>query len=211
MAAVRNLCSRVVEIEAGNVVTDGPPDETVGAYIANELATGGAVLNLPRPLGNPDELVITAVRVADEDGRTEGPFHSSRPVGVEIDIDVARQNAAYQVGFDLLSPDGHVLRSWHTDGPPDGWPSIRTGSSTLRCVLPAGLLNEGRYAVAPRADVYKSHWIANGDDAIWFEVVKDHLESPFAWVSNPGVLAPLLDWHVRAGPTSPVAQVQDER
>ncbi|MBN2404402.1 MAG: hypothetical protein JXE06_02345, partial [Coriobacteriia bacterium] len=62
-----------------------------------------------------------------------------------------------------------------------------------------------------RADVYKSHWIVSGDDAIWFEVVKDHLESPFALVSNPGVLAPLLDWHVRGGTASPIGQTQDGR
>ena len=48
------------------------------------------------------------------------------------------------------------------------------------------MLNEGSYAVAPRADVYRNHWIVNGDEAIWFDVLKDHLESPFAWVTNPG-------------------------
>ena len=201
LAAVRSLCTRVVEIEGGRVVADGSSDETVNGYIADQLASGGAVLHLPRPLGKPDELLITAVRVVDEEGRTVGPFHSSRPVGVEIDVDVARENAAYQVGFDLLSGDGHVLRSWHTDGPPDDWPPIRTGRSTLRCVLPAGLLNEGRYAVAPRADVYKSYFIVNGDEAVWFDVVKDHLESPFSWVRNPGPLAPLLDWSVTDGTT----------
>ena len=199
MVAVRGLCSRVVEIQAGHVVADGPPDETVNSYITNQSATGGAVLHLPRPLGKPEELVITAVRVVDDDGRTEGPFHSSRPVGVEMDIDVARANEGYQVGFDLLSPDGHVLRSWHTDGHPDNWPPIGTGRSTLRCVIPAGLLNQGRYAVAPRADVYRTYWIVNGDDAIWFEVVKDHLDSPFSLTANPGTLAPLLDWSVAEG------------
>ncbi len=72
MAAVRGLCTRVVEIEAGHAVADGPPDETVGAYIASQVESGGAVLHLPRPLGKPDELVITAVRVVGEDGKTRG-------------------------------------------------------------------------------------------------------------------------------------------
>jgi lipopolysaccharide transport system ATP-binding protein len=197
LAAVRNLCTRVVEIEGGRLVADGPADDVVRGYITRELASEGAVLHLARPLGKPDELLVTAVRVVDEDGGTEGPFHSSRSLTVEIDVDVARENAAYQVGFDLLSGDGVVLRSWHTDGPPDDWPPIATGRSTLRCALPVGLLNEGRFGVAPRADVYKSHFIVNGDDAIWFDVVKDHLESPFSWVSNPGVMAPLLDWGVQ--------------
>ena len=200
MAAVRSLCTRCVEIHKGRLVADGDPEEVVNGYIAKQLTTG-AVLDLARPLGKPDELLITALRVQDDRGSTTGPFHSSAPIMVEIDLQVARENAAYQVGFDLLSSEGHILRSWHTDGPPDDWPPIRSGRSTLRCVLPAGLLNEGRYAVAPRADVYKSHWIVNGDDAIWFDVIKDHLESPFSWVLNPGPLSPLLDWRVAEGPT----------
>jgi hypothetical protein len=56
--------------------------------------------------------------------------------------------------------------------------------------------------VAPRADVYRSHWIVNGDEAIWFDVVKDHLESPFTWNTNPGPLAPLLEWEAVAGSAS---------
>ncbi len=194
MGAVRGLCSRVVEIEEGHLVADGPADEIVNNYVAKQLAGSGSVLDLPRPLGDPDELLITAVRVLDDEGETHGPFRSSRPIIIEIDVDVARANAAYQVGFDLLSGGGLVLRSWHTDGPPDEWPQLTVGRNTLRSVIPSGMLNEGSYAVAPRADVYRSHWIVNGDEAIWFEVVKDHLESPFSWVRNPGPLAPLLDW-----------------
>ena len=193
MNAVRGLCTRAVQIEGGRLVADGPADEVVRDYIAQQ--TGSAsVLHLPRSLGKKDELLITAVRVLDEAGNTAGPFYSSRPVIVEIDVDVTRTNGAYQVGFDLLAGGGPALRTWHTDGPPDDWPELKPGHNTLRCVIPAGMLNAGSYAVAPRADVFRSHWIVNGDEAIWFEVVKDHLESPFSWVRNPGPVAPLLDW-----------------
>jgi len=199
MGAVRGLCSRVVEIEEGHLVADGPADEIVNKYVAKQLAGSGSVLHLPRPLGTSDELLITAARVLDQEGNTQGPFHSSQPIMVEIDVDIASPNAAYQVGFDLLSGGGLVLRTWHTDGPPDDWPELTLGKNTLRSVIPAGMLNEGSYAVAPRADAYRSHWIVNGDEAIWFEVVKDHLESPFSWVRNPGPLAPLLDWQATSG------------
>ncbi len=77
MGAVRGLCERVVEIEDGHPVADGPADEIVNQYIAKQLQTG-AVLELPRPLGKSEELFITAVRVLDEEGKSQGPFHSSR-------------------------------------------------------------------------------------------------------------------------------------
>jgi lipopolysaccharide transport system ATP-binding protein len=193
MNAVRGLCTRAVQIEGGRLVADGPADEIVHDYIAQQTSSA-AVLELPRALGKEDELLITAVRVLDDAGRAAGPFHTSHPIIVEIDVDVSRTNSSYQVGFDLLAGGGPALRSWHTDGPPDDWPALAVGRNTLRCVIPAGMLNAGGYAVAPRADVFRSHWLVNGDEAIWFEVVKDHLESPFSWVRNPGPVAPLLEW-----------------
>jgi lipopolysaccharide transport system ATP-binding protein len=204
MGAVRGLCTRVIEIEGGHPVADGPAEEVVNNYVARQLATSGSVLDLPRPLGKRDELLVTAVRVLDDKGEAKGPFHSSRPLTVEIDVDIALSNAAYQVGFDLLSGDGLVFRTYHMDGPPDDWPQLKLGHNTLRSVVPAGLLNEGSYAVAPRAGVYRRYWIVNGDEAVWFDVVKDHFESPYSWIKHPGPVAPLLDWSVAEGDASDV-------
>ena len=199
MGAVRRLCSRVVEIEEGHPVADGPADEIVDQYIARQLQTGGSILHLPRPLGKPDELLITAVRVLNDEGNAVGPFHSSRPITIEIDVDISRTNASYQVGFDLLSGDGLLFRTWNTDLPLDEWHSFGVGHSTLRCSVPGSMLNEGSYAVAPRAAVYRRYWIVNGDEAVWFDVVKDHFESPFALLRHPGPVAPLLNWHAVDG------------
>ncbi|HUK77393.1 MAG TPA: ABC transporter ATP-binding protein, partial [Thermoleophilia bacterium] len=89
MGAVRGLCTRVVEIEGGQLVADGPPGEIVNKYIAKQLAGSGAVLDLPRPLGIPEELLITAVRVLDDEGHAVAPFHSNSPMFIEIDLEVA--------------------------------------------------------------------------------------------------------------------------
>ena len=194
MNAVRGLCSRAVQIDGGRLVADGHTDDVVGRYIAEQTSGSTSSMDLRRPLGNDSELSITAVRVIDAKGHRGGPFHSSDALTVEIDVEVFRTNEGYQVGFDLMAAGGQVFRTWHTDGSPDDWPPLVAGHNLLRCTIPAGMLNEGSYAVTPRADVHRSHWIVHGDDAIWFEVIKDHSASPFFWIRSPGAIAPVLAW-----------------
>ena len=194
MNAVRSLCTRAIQIDGGRVVADGNTDDVVGGYVAQQTSGTSSAMDLRRPLGNDSELRIVAVRVLDPEGRQGGPFHSSRSLTVEIEVEVYRANEGYQVGFDLLAAGGQVFRTWHTDASPQDWPPLVVGRNLLRCTMPAGMLNEGSYAVAPRADVHRSHWIIHGDDAIWFEVIKDHSDSPFFWIRSPGAIAPVLEW-----------------
>jgi lipopolysaccharide transport system ATP-binding protein len=194
MNAVRGLCTRAVQIDGGRLVADGPTEEIVNNYIVEQTKGDQSALDLRRPLGNDEELRIVALRVLDDVGRQGGPYQSSRPLTVELDVDVFRANEGYQVGFDLLAAGGQVFRTWHTDVTPNEWPPLVVGRNLLRCTVPAGMLNEGSYAVVPRADVHRSHWIVNGDEAVWFEVIKDHSDSPFFWIRSPGAIAPVLPW-----------------
>jgi lipopolysaccharide transport system ATP-binding protein len=194
MNAIRGLCTRCLQIDGGRVVADGRTNDVVREYILQQTSASATSLDLARPIGKEGELLITGLRVLDPRGAAGGPFHSREELIVEIDVEVFRANEGYQVGFDLVSANGLAFRTWHTDGDPEGWPLLPVGSSTLRCAVPAGVLNEGSYGVIPKADVYRSHWIVNGDDSVWFEVIKDHSESPFFWVRSPGPVAPVLEW-----------------
>ena len=194
MNAIRGLCTRCIQIDGGRAVADGHTEDIVRDYILEQTSDSAARLDLARPIGNDDELLITGLRVLDPRGVAGGPFHSREALRVEIDVDVFRANEGYQVGFDLVSANGLAFRTWHTDGDPQRWPGLPIGRSTLRCTIPPGVLNEGSYGVVPKADVYRSHWIVNSDDSVWFEVIKDHSESPYFWVRSPGPVAPVLDW-----------------
>ncbi|HET6496188.1 MAG TPA: polysaccharide ABC transporter ATP-binding protein [Thermoleophilia bacterium] len=209
MNAVRGLCTRCVQIDGGRLVADGPTEDVVRNYIVEQTTDSATRLDLARPIGKDDELLITGLHVLDPRGKAGGPFHSKEELTVEIDVRILRANEGFQVGFDLVSANGLAFRSWHTDGDPEGWPRLPVGESTLRCTIPAGVLNEGSYGVIPKADVYRSHWIVNGDDSVWFEVIKDHSESPFFWTRNPGPIAPVLEWTSLTGEPATKAALVD--
>ena len=73
-------------------------------------------------------------------------------------------------------------------------PRLRVGRNRLLCDLPPNLLNEGRFAVAPRAQLRGTKWIITGERTLPFDVVRDHTESPYGWRQEPGCIAPVLNW-----------------
>ena len=62
------------------------------------------------------------------------------------------------------------------------------------CTMPAGLLNDGLYLVAPRVAIHGVRWIAHDDVAISFEVHRDAGDSPYAMGNRSGAVAPILPW-----------------
>ena len=200
MQAVLGLCSRGVEIEAGRVKFEGSAADTVEHYIAGQSAAPALFQSDGSPLGSEEDVQLLSVRVASASGSTEGPFRSSEPLDVLMDVDVHRLDEALCIGFDLVSNFGTVLRSYHTTGPAHAWPQLALGRNRLRCRIPARLLNDGRFMVVPRVSLHCIRWVVNSDagsdahGAVAFDVVRDHSESPYGWVRQPGAIALDLAW-----------------
>jgi lipopolysaccharide transport system ATP-binding protein len=199
MNAIRGLCSRTIEIRGGALVADGATEDVVRQYIVDQTSGDAATGELDCRLGNDQELQITRVRLLDPNGEQGGPFRSSSPITVELEVEIFRLDDAYQLGFDLFADGGLIFRAWQTNPPPDRWPALKLGRNILRCDIPPGLLNEGNYSVQPRAAAYRRHWIVKTDDALWFEVIKDHSDSPFFWIRHDGPIAPVLEWRAVSG------------
>ena len=94
--AVEALCDRVLLMQRGEVIADGPPGEVIGQYKA--LATKGTASPFPgigpvrewRELDGPGDRVVRLrrVRVCGEDGATISAVDIRHPVGIEIRYDV---------------------------------------------------------------------------------------------------------------------------
>jgi len=195
MQAITSLCDRAIQIEAGQVVNSGSADVIVAEYLAQQADTGASA-NWDSGKGPGDEEArLVSVQVLD-DANAIAPFVSTNaPFHVRMEIDLARVQQALTIGFDLTASDGAVvMRSYHTDGPPDRWPQLHAGRNSLVCTIPAGLLNDGQYFVMPRVSIYCVRWIVRADSVVSFEVHRDPGLSPYAIGSRPGAIAPTLEW-----------------
>ncbi len=205
MSAVKTLCTRALLIHRGELVRDGSPGEVV-----NEYLTGEASELRPEKvwdgqgLGN-SEVRLVGLRVRDPSGRLSSWHRSSQPIQIELEFDLASLHSAFCIGFDLINREGlTVFRSLQNDRGEEDWPPLRAGRNRLLCTIPPGVLNGGRYFIAPKAGFHAISTVVDGDAEIGFEVERDHSRSPF-WTVDcpakfPGVIAPCLAWRSTGEP-----------
>ena len=194
MQAIRSLCTRVVELQQGKVVDSGAPSEVVDRYLRLQGgATGVLELEGDARLGD-GEVLLAAVRILGPDRRPTPVVISSEPFTVQMDVDLESVPFGLTIGFDLALSDTTVaFRSYQTDSDPAQWPELKPGRNRLDCLIPANLLNAGRYTVQPRISSDRQRWIVRKGN-VSFDVQRDPGASIHALASKPGALAPVLSW-----------------
>ncbi len=199
MQAVRRLCRRAILLDRGHLLEDGGVEAVVHRYLASVDSPHQGRRRWADPEQRPgSELCrIVEARVTDEAGSPAATFLSSQPVVVALEFDLARTDPAFSAAFDLTAVDGAVVfRSAHTDVSEADRPRLVPGRNAVRCTIPPGLLNSGRYAINLRVSLHMNRWIAYEDSVLSFDVVADHGESLFLNAQGrPGVVAPILSWH----------------
>jgi lipopolysaccharide transport system ATP-binding protein len=199
MAAVTRLCERVMLLERGCVVRDGPAHEVVNEYLgANWKIT--AEQEWPEIATAPgDEFArLLRVRVRDEAGATTSSVNIRQPVGVELVYEVLETGNAITPKIDLYNEEGvHVFSAHDVEG---DWEQPRApGRYASTAWLPGNYLAEGNMLVHASLVSYRPATVihAHVPQAITFQVIdrQERGSARGAYVGPiPGVVRPLLAW-----------------
>jgi lipopolysaccharide transport system ATP-binding protein len=196
MQAIRRLCDRAILLDRGHLISDGDAESIAGEYLASVGGLEGALRRWDDPAEQPGDNACRLVEIAvvDEHGEPAATVFSSKPSYVTIAFDLDTVHPAFNVGFELTTPDGVVVfNTFFRDGA--STPQLAAGRNVLRCPMPRALLNTGRYLVNLRISLHNVRWIVNEDAVIQFDVLADHGESLFLHsTTRGGVIAPALEW-----------------
>lgn len=211
MQAVTRLCGRVILLDGGSVVEDGPASQVVTRYLTS--GEGGTKLRKwdERSRAPGSEVVrLCAVRVCSEDGQATDSVDIRKSVGVEIEYDVLKSGYMFHPVFDVRNSDGVLLfaaqdtdATWRRRSRPKGR-YVSTGW------IPGDLLNEGAmfvgvaiWTLAPE----RCH--CHERDAVTFHVIEtpDENSARGGWpYAVPGVMRPLCKWDTQYNGESEVGQ-----
>ena len=200
MPAITRLCQRVILLDGGSVLRDGPAAQVVSEYLKTGLGTTAAREWAPesrRPGGQVAGLL--AVRVRDENGVITDVVDIRRPARIEMDYDVRTPDYVLMPHFEFNNEEGVTAFSAHDVDPEWRRRPRPIGRYRSTAWIPGNLLAEGTMFVTAgliTMDPVIDQFYAR--DAVAFQVVDsldgdsargdvaDHME---------GVVRPLLQWN----------------
>jgi homopolymeric O-antigen transport system ATP-binding protein len=199
MQAVAQLCDRVLLMEHGKVVRDGPAAEVVAHYLQTSAGAGASRVWPDLETAPGDELVrLRSVRIVDSGGETVDYVDVREPVGVELVFRVLEAGSPVLPKIKLVS-DGRIAFNamdvdprWHDVSPP--------GEYVATAWIPPNLLNEGLQSIDAAVCSIRSpklHHHVSVHEAVSFHVQDpgegDSARGTFTGQWR-GAVRPLLDW-----------------
>ena len=196
MAAVQQLCDRVVWLDEGRVRRDGPAKAVVAEYLHAGM---DAELEQTWPIletapGN-DFVRLRRVAVTRDDGQPVSTLAVHDRFALAIEYWNLAPGARLNISVSVHNQDGTCVLTtpsvtdphWH------GRPFVG-GLYRSICRIPAHLLNDGVYRITVLVVRDLAHLVYWHDDAITFEV-HDSPHGRGGWYGKwEGVVRPVLDW-----------------
>ena len=205
MPAVTRLCKRVILLDQGSVVSDGPAQQVVNDYLRASWNIGAERVwnDLQQAPGNK-VVRLRRARVRTEEGQTIAAINIRRPVGIEITYEVLEPDHILSPLVDVYNEEGVHLFSSHDTG----WQWRRrprpVGPYTSTVWIPGNFLAEGNLLVNVSVMSHIPATILHVHErkVVAFQVIDTHEEDsargdyigPIA-----GVVRPLLKWDTHSG------------
>lgn len=200
MSAILRLTEETVVIEKGSLVMRAPTNQAVDYYLSHGMSQEGERVWTDSEIpANAAPFKPVAARIRNSQGKVVDTIRSTEPVTLEIEYQLDAPITGLRVGFYLLSTRGeYVFTSFDTDDP-EAFERLGTrpaGSYISRTVLPADLLNEGRFVVGINASSFRIRRYFQDEQALSFSV--DSAGAPgMQWTeARLGALRPRLDWTI---------------
>ncbi len=200
MSAILRLTEETLVLEKGRLVMRAPTPEAVDYYLSQGFSqTGERVWHAEEVPASAAPFRPIALRIRNAQGQVVDTVRSVEPSTIEIEYELSAPIAGLRVGFYLMSTRGeYVFTSFDTDDPErfERFSVRPAGRYISRCLLPANLLNEGRFVVGVNASAYRVRRYFQDEQALTFTV--DATGAPGTQWPEPrlGAVRPRLEWQV---------------
>ncbi len=205
MQAVVRLCDRVIRLDNGKILDDGPPHQVVSTYLNSGIRlTAECVWSDKNNAPGNDTIRLAAVRVQKEKGGVTDKVDIREPIGIEMEYNVFKSDKILIPVFNFINEEGVVAFSTIEHNSDWQHRPRPVGSYVSTAWIPGNLLTEGRMIVGVAfVTIEPRKVIFNERELVAFHVI-DSCDGNSAlgnWAGKiPGVVRPLLKWTTQYNP-----------
>jgi lipopolysaccharide transport system ATP-binding protein len=191
MAAVQNLCSRVLWMAAGRVVEDGDPTRVIGNYLKTTLTTLSQQ-TWPDPATAPgnDRVRVRRATVVPAAAEFEDHFTVRTPLRVEFEYWNLIPGSILELSVVIRTEEGYPIFST-VSGSGKSFPAGLYRSSFE---IPGDLLNDGVHRVELTIRRSERQVLYRIDDILVFDILDVAEDRMGAFGKRVGAVRPPLAW-----------------
>jgi lipopolysaccharide transport system ATP-binding protein len=200
MSAILRLTEETLVLDRGRLVLRAPTQQAVDYYLTSGFAqTGERIWTGDEVPAGAAPFCPISLKVLDSRRQIVDTIRSVEPATIEVDYALNAPITGLRVGIYLMSTHGEqIFTSFDTDSHENFERySVRpAGHYVSRCVIPADLLNEGRYILGINASSFRVRRFFQDEYALTFTL--DGTGAPgMQWPeARLGPLRPRLDWQI---------------
>ena len=200
MSAILRLTEETIVLDKGKMELRAPSSKAVDYYLSS-----GFSQVVERVWAKDETSVATApfhpssLRIVDKYGRVANTVRSTEPITIEMHYSLDAPITGLRVGIYLTSAKGeHIFTSFDTDDSDlyDRFRVRQIGEYISRCVIPADLLNEGRYILGVNASAFRIMRYFQDEQVLTFTVDASGAPGTQWSEARLGLIRPRLEWRI---------------
>jgi lipopolysaccharide transport system ATP-binding protein len=194
MMAIESLCNRVIWLNDGQVVSDGPAGNVVSAYLQTSFSTLTEKHwdDMTTAPGN-EQVRFHKASVRPTDGSSVDSITVRTPFVIEFQYWNLKPEAYLNLNFQLYNEQGIVVFEAGPIHEPI-WRPLPIGLFQDICHIPGNLLNDGMYRVVVQTVSNQGTLIHQEEDILVFDV-QDTTDLRDGWFGKwGGTIRPILEW-----------------
>jgi lipopolysaccharide transport system ATP-binding protein len=194
MAAISQICKRIIFLESGRVLADGECSTVISSYLTS--GTTACTLWRNPDSGNGEKMWFISAGLLSGDDEPTAVVNFDKSFRVELRYEVTRRMKSLSVLYQVVNSRGEMIWStWDSDRcAGDRGENIReAGHYVSTCKVPARLLRPGRYMVSIGSCAPEGR-LAYHENVLTFDVstVGFHFNE-----NRQGAITPLFQWDVK--------------
>lgn len=195
MGSINKLCGRTIWIKNGQIEMDGATEQVMSLYLTDETSQDGQA-TWEEGISNKgvNEFNLTACRIKNGQNKVTTSLDARKDFSIELEYEILESLPFCRVGFKVLTTDGiTVFASYDTDNV-ELTELRKPGRYISTCIIPAYLLNTGRYLVSVAAGNARTKTFVHLPNILSFDIFETGSTGSEIVSKREGVVRPKLAW-----------------